>query len=295
MNPLWLLAAHLHRSLAQALKACTRESVLHNAPWRSVIRDGCCQGGRVRLGTVRTSVAGVLLAAGEGSRFGQPKALVELDGQTLVERGVELLRAGGADPVLVVTGAVEIQLNGTHTVYNTDWRAGMGSSLRAALRALDPAGEPGRTGEPGVTEQPRVTEQPGPMGKPGLAGDPGQTAEALPVHVDAVVVALADQPLVGAEAVARLIAAYRGGATVVVAAYHAKPRNPVLLAREHWPEVIAMATGDTGARAFLRARADLVTLVECGDTGQPDDIDTAADLARVAAFARPHRGPLPPA
>src|SRR6516164_3678479 len=32
-NPLWLLAAHLHRSLAQAPKACTRESVLHNAPY----------------------------------------------------------------------------------------------------------------------------------------------------------------------------------------------------------------------------------------------------------------------
>ena len=50
-------------------------------------------------------VAGVLLAAGEGSRFGQPKALVQLDGQTLAERGVDTLRAGGADPIYVVTGA----------------------------------------------------------------------------------------------------------------------------------------------------------------------------------------------
>ena len=30
-NPLWLLAADLHRSFAQAQKACTHESVLHNA------------------------------------------------------------------------------------------------------------------------------------------------------------------------------------------------------------------------------------------------------------------------
>jgi CTP:molybdopterin cytidylyltransferase MocA len=200
------------------------------------------------------SVAGVLLAAGEGSRLGQPKALVELNGQTLTDRGVELLRAGGADPVLVVTGAVRIQPNGAHAVHNEEWRTGMGSSLRAALRALDPT------------------------------------------DVGAVVVALADQPLVGAEAVARLIAASRGGATVAVAVYDGKPRNPVLLGREHWPEVIATATGDTGARAFLRARADLVTLVECGDTGRPDDIDTAADLARIAAAAaRHHPGPLPPA
>jgi len=84
-------------------------------------------------------------------------------------------------------------------------------------------------------------------------------------------------------AVARLIAAYRGGASVAVAAYDGQPRNPVLLAREHWPEVIATATGDQGARTFLRTRPELVTLVECGDTGRPDDIDTPADLARIAA------------
>ena len=189
----------------------------------------------------------MLLAAGQGSRFGRPKALVELDGQTLAERGVTLLRAGGADPVLIVTGAAEVELRPEHqarTVYNGEWRTGMGSSLRAALRAL--------------------TE-----------------LEAGP-EIGAVVVALADQPLVGAEAVGRLIAAYRAGAGVAVAAYGGKPRNPVLLAREHWPEVIATATGDQGARAFLRARPELVTLVECGDTGRPDDIDTPADLEHIA-------------
>jgi nicotine blue oxidoreductase len=185
----------------------------------------------------------VLLAAGEGSRFGRPKALIELDGQTLAERGVAMLRAGGADPVLLVTGAVPVELapeNQVRTVHNSEWRTGMGSSLRAALRALSRQDEAG-----------------------------------------AVVVALADQPLVGAEAVTRLIAAYRAGASVAVAAYGGQPRNPVLLAREHWPEVIAAAAGDQGARAFLRARPDLVTLVECGDTGRPDDIDTPADLDAI--------------
>jgi CTP:molybdopterin cytidylyltransferase MocA len=196
---------------------------------------------------VRTTVAGVLLAAGEGSRFGQPKALVEFSGQTLAERGVHLLRAGGADPILVVTGAVPIELSGARTVFNPAWRTGMGSSLRAALQALSGSGS-------------------------------GSGPE-----VGAVVVALADQPLVGAEAVARLIAAYRDGISVAVAAYDGQPRNPVLLAREHWPEVIATATGDQGARAFLRARPDLVALVECADTGRPDDIDTPADLARITA------------
>jgi nicotine blue oxidoreductase len=192
----------------------------------------------------------VLLAAGEGSRFGRPKALVELDGQTLAERGVTMLRAGGADPVLLVTGAAPVELapeRQVRTVHNGEWRTGMGSSLRAALRALAPPDAP----------------------------DPAP-------EVGAVVVALADQPLVGAEAVTRLIAAYRAGASVAVAAYGGQPRNPVLLAREHWPEVIAAAAGDQGARAFLRARPDLVTLVECGDTGRPDDIDTPADLDAIS-------------
>ena len=196
---------------------------------------------------MRTTVAGVLLAAGEGSRFGRPKALVELNGQTLAERGVNLLRAGGAHPILIITGAAPLQLEGTQSVYNPAWRTGMGSSLRAALHVLSDA-----------------------------------DADA---DVGAVVVALADQPLIGAQAVARLIAAYRDGATVAVAAYGGQARNPVLLAREHWAEVMATATGDQGARPFLRARPDLVTLVECGDTGRPDDIDTPADLARITGAA----------
>ena len=200
--------------------------------------------GRVRLDAVRTTVAGVLLAAGEGSRFGRPKALVELNGQTLAERGVNLLRAGGAHPILIITGAAPLQLEGTQCVYNPAWRTGMGSSLRAALHVLTDA------------------------------------------DVGAVVVALADQPLIGAEAVARLIAAYRDGATVAVAAYDGQARNPVLLAREHWAEVIATATGDQGARTFLRARPDLVTPVDCGDTGRPDDIDTPADLARITGSSQ---------
>jgi nicotine blue oxidoreductase len=187
---------------------------------------------------MRTRVAGVLLAAGKGTRLGRPKALVEIAGESLVDRGVAMLRAGGAVPIVVVTGAATVEPLGALIVHNPDWRSGMGSSLVAGLTALPEA--------------------------------------AL-----AVVIALADQPLVGSQAVRRLIAAHHEGASVAVAAYDGQPRNPVLIAREHWPEVIAASVGDVGARAFLRSRGDLVTLVECGDTGSPDDVDTPADLARV--------------
>jgi CTP:molybdopterin cytidylyltransferase MocA len=195
-------------------------------------------------------VAGILLAAGSGSRLGRPKALVDVGGRPLADRGVALLRGGGAAPVIVVTGATAVSLPGVITVHNPRWPTGMGSSLAA-----------------------------------GLAMVPGRCSAA--------VVALVDQPLVGTQAVRRLIDAHLAGAEVAVAAYDGRPRNPVLLARPHWPEVIALATGDTGARGFLRARPELVTLVECGDTGRPDDIDTRGDLDRIAGLLA-EDGPVTP-
>lgn len=183
-------------------------------------------------------IAGVLLAAGEGSRLGAPKAVLELGGKRLVDRGVALLRAGGAGPLVVVTGAADVGLLGVITVHNPVWRSGMASSLAAGLGAV-------------------------------------------PGTCDAAVIALVDQPLIGADAIRRLIAAYRAGAQVAVATYDGEPRNPVLLARRHWAGVLALATGDVGARPYLRAHPGQVTPVECGDTGRPDDIDTPEDLARA--------------
>jgi CTP:molybdopterin cytidylyltransferase MocA len=190
------------------------------------------------------TVAGILLAAGGGSRLGRPKALVELGGESLARRGVRLLHDGGAAPIVLVTGAVAVDLPGVLAAHNPDWRSGMGSSLTAGLATV-------------------------------------------PQGSGAAVIALVDQPLVGPEAVRRLIAAYLAGARVAVAAYDGAPRNPVLLAREHWPEVATLAVGDAGARAFLRAHPELVTLVECGDTGSPDDLDTRADLERLSGQVRP--------
>jgi CTP:molybdopterin cytidylyltransferase MocA len=198
-------------------------------------------------------VAGILLAAGQGSRLGQPKALIMLGGQSLARRGIAMLRTGGADPVIVVTGAAGPGELGpgaedtagltpddtaVRTVHNPQWLTGMGSSLAVGLAAV-------------------------------------------PEQCTAAVVALADQPLVGPVAVSRLIAAHAAGAEVAVSCYHARPRNPVLISREHWPDVIELAAGDVGARPFLRAHPELVTQVECGDTGRPDDVDTQDDLARV--------------
>jgi len=99
-------------------------------------------GGPAAAGLRRSArVAGVVLAAGAGTRFGRPKALAELDGERLVDRAVRVLRAGGCDPVLVVLGAAVVDVPGADAVLvNDEWATGMGSSLRAALAAPDLAG-----------------------------------------------------------------------------------------------------------------------------------------------------------
>lgn len=184
-------------------------------------------------------LAGVVLAAGSGSRFGRSKALVVYEGEPLVARAVRLLAAGGCAPVVAVLGAdaeaVRTAVDLPHSVINAAWPTGMGSSLRCGLAAL-------------------------------------------PATAAAVVIALADQPLVGPEAVCRLAAAWGAGALAAVATYGGQWRNPVLLSRAVWPEVIASATGDAGAGPWLRTHEQMVTVVPCDGTGSAYDIDTPADL-----------------
>lgn len=205
-------------------------------------------------GSVAGAVAGLLLAAGGGSRLGRPKALVWLGGSLLVERGFALLARAGCDPIVVVLGAsapqvrTEAELGTALVVVNDDWRSGMGSSLRAGLAAL--------------------------------------TATPAP----ATVIALVDQPVVSLAAVDRLVAAWRGGAGAAVATFGGAQRNPVVLDRAWWPAAAAVATGDRGARAFLRSRPDLVTAVPCDDVASAVDIDTPANLA---SFARIDSHPAP--
>lgn len=94
----------------------------------------------------------------------------------------------------------------------------------------------------------------------------------------ALIVGLADQPLVGPAAYRRLAAAADGGADLAVATYGGVPGNPVLLGRAHFDEALLL-TGDVGARPLLRRHAAVE--VPCDGTGEPTDVDTPADLARL--------------
>ena len=182
-------------------------------------------------------VAGVVLAAGCGSRYGSPKALVRLRGRLLVERAADLLAAGGCDPVVVVLGAAADQVlaaarlprTGVRTVVNPDWPSGMGSSLRVGLAAV-------------------------------------------PAEAEAVVVTLVDTPGLGPESVRRLVAA-GGPDGAAQATYGGRRGHPVLLGRTVITEVAAAATGDRGAGPWLAAHPERVRLVPCDGTGDPRDVD----------------------
>ncbi|MFG2110823.1 nucleotidyltransferase family protein [Micromonospora chersina] len=184
-------------------------------------------------------VAGLVLAAGGGRRFGMPKALVRHDGQQLVDRSIAVLRAARCDPVVVVLGAAaddvraRADLDGVTAVDNPDWTTGMGSSLRTGLAALAGTG------------------------------------------AAATVVILVDMPGVTAAAVRR-VATGAGRAELVMAGYHnGRSGHPVLLGRDHWAGVAALAVGDVGARPYLRAHAGVVRVVPCADVADDEDLDLA--------------------
>ncbi|MGN9789733.1 nucleotidyltransferase family protein [Streptomyces sp. OZ13] len=186
-------------------------------------------------------VAGLLLAAGGGRRLGgRPKALLEHRGSPLVEHAVRTLREGGCGPVHVVLGA-------------------------AADRVREEADLTGCV----VRDNPAWEEGMGSSLRVGLASLGA---------ADAALVLLVDQPGIGAEAVARVRAAYRSRSSLAAAAYGGRRGHPVLFGADRWDGIAAGAEGDQGARAYLRAHADAITLVECGDVAQEYDIDTPEDL-----------------
>ncbi len=80
--------------------------------------------------------AGLILAAGEGKRFGGPKAPAVINGQRLIDSAVQVLEGAGCSPIYAVLGAWVGDVPGAEIILNEQWPEGMASSLRAGLEYL---------------------------------------------------------------------------------------------------------------------------------------------------------------
>ena len=186
------------------------------------------------MGASPTRVAGIVLAAGAGTRAGGPKALRrDAGGTPWLHAAVAALREGGCGDVLVVLGAAADDARGlvppgTTIVVAENWSVGLSASLRAGLAAL-------------------------------------------PGDAEAAVVTLVDLAALPGAAVGRILESPVGAATLRRATYAARPGHPVLLGRDHWVPAADSAEGDRGAGRYLRAQgAELVELSGLWDGADVD-------------------------
>ena len=181
----------------------------------------------------------MLLAAGAGRRFGMPKALVRHRGRLFVEHAAAVLHQAGCSPVVVVLGAQATEVLSTATLPGSSIvdNANWATGMGSSLRA-------------GLTEL--------------------STSDVV-----AVVVLPVDTPGVTPAAVHRL-ATLATPDILARATYHGRPGHPVLLGARHWPGASELATGDAGARPYLRRHR--VIEVPCEDVATGEDIDRREDL-----------------
>lgn len=190
-----------------------------------------------------TRVAGVLLAAGSGRRYGAPKALVDTGDGPWVLRALDVL--AGCSTTIVVAGAsaelVRAVVAGRSTVVvNPDHDAGMASSVRVGL-------------------------------------------SAVPDGVDAALLMLVDLPGVGAAVAERLVAAAgpRPRGALLRAAYDGVPGHPVLIGVDHVEGLLqSLARGEPDAGGARYLVANGVRLIECRDLADGADVDSPLESER---------------
>ncbi len=189
-------------------------------------------------------IAGVILAAGEGRRFGGQKLLEPLGDRPLVQHAVDAANASSLDPIVLVVGAdadevlARVNVGRARAVRNPDYATGQASSLQAGL---------------------------------------GEIGEA-----DAAVVLLGDMPGVTPALLDALVARQRAsGSAAVVSVWRGRRMPPTFLHGDLWPAVRALR-GDVGARDVLAGRDDVAELEVDAPLGALDDVDTREDHARLA-------------
>jgi CTP:molybdopterin cytidylyltransferase MocA len=190
-------------------------------------------------------VAGIVLAAGAGSRFGGGKLLAQLDGRPIVRHVVDAAVAAGLDPILVVVPPDESvrpdELAPAIALVNPTPEEGLSSSVRVGLHGLQAAAD-----------------------------------------VDAVVILAGDQPEVRASVIDDLRTAAASAEQPIVIPHYADDSNPnpVLVGRAGWPLADEL-TGDRGFGPLIAEHPELVLEVQVDGTNP--DVDTAEDLESLVA------------
>jgi molybdenum cofactor cytidylyltransferase len=193
-------------------------------------------------------IAAVVLAAGLSRRMGQAKLLMPVGGRAIVRYVVESVLAGGVDLVWVVTGP-DVE------------------PIEAALAGLEV----------------QIAVNPAP--EEGQASSLRAGIAALPASVDAVLIALGDQPSLAPSIIPALLAARRTSPKLIVAPrYRDGQGNPVLFKREIFPELLRL-TGDQGARPIIQKEPARVEWVDL-DLPMPPDVDTLDDYEKIRANLR---------
>jgi molybdenum cofactor cytidylyltransferase len=193
-------------------------------------------------------VDAIVLAAGASTRMGQPKALLEIDGVTFLERAVHMLRDAGCRYVVaVVTDDDWIErladVSGAAVVINDDPKAEQVDSLRL-----------------------------------GIAN--------LPDGADGVLVLPVDYPRVAPETVKALLVEFaRTDPPILNPAYNGLAGHPVIFARRVLPELMQPDLAD-GARSVIEAHRHDVRSIDVADPGILVDVDTAFDYESIVTEHR---------
>ena len=188
-------------------------------------------------------VAGIILAAGESTRFGKPKQLLDWRGEPFVRAVAKKALAAGLSPVVVVTGAnaeaVEAAVNDLNVsiVRNEDWRDGQSSSIVKGV-------------------------------------------ESLPQNIGAGIFLLADQPQVSVEVLRALTECHRREMPAIAAPLIREERrgNPVLFDRVAFPDLLSLQ-GDVGGRAVFHKHK--VEFLPWHEDALLLDVDTPEDYQRL--------------
>ena len=197
-----------------------------------------------------TRIAVILLAAGRSTRFsptGAHKLLAPIRGIPVVRLSAQAAVDAGVGDVVVVTGA-----EATAIV------AALGQLPVRAVHADDFAS--------------------------GMSASVRRGVEAIRANVQAVMIALADQPMMRAEYYRTVVATWRTtGAPIVTPMYASStgPAHPTLFAATVFDELVDVR-GDTGARSVIARDPTRVAVLPI-DAPVPRDIDTPEDLAEVEA------------